>query len=76
VEHALRAFLARSEGEEVEDFYARVGEFYLLAHTEFGKPTQALATAAGVPRSTATRWVHQARVRGHLPPTTRGKSRS
>lgn len=69
-------FGPRGEHESVEAFYRRVADFYARAVNDSGKPTQALAEAADVPRSTAARWVSQARQRGFLAPTSKGRSRA
>jgi hypothetical protein len=63
----------RGKGESVEDFYRRVANAYRILAGEDGKPTTALANVAGVNKNTAARWVHEARKRGYLEPTTRGK---
>jgi hypothetical protein len=59
-----------------DDFYRRVARQYTAYLEASGAPTAGIAEAAEVPRSTAVRWVHQARKRGLLPPTTQGKARS
>lgn len=64
----------REPGEDVDTFYSRVADAYRMLADKSGKPTTQLATLAGVERGTAARWVHQARLRGFLPPTTRGKA--
>jgi hypothetical protein len=69
-------FGPRSDNESVDAFYRRVADFYTRAVNESGKPTQALAESADVPRSTAARWVSQARQRGFLAPTSKGRSRA
>lgn len=66
----------RGERESADAFYRRVADFYTRAVNESGKPTQALAESADVPRSTAARWVSQARKRGFLAPTSKGRSRA
>lgn len=63
----------RAPGEPVEQFYARVADAYRLHAARTGKPTSALAASAGVSKQTAARWVHEARRRGHLEPTTKGR---
>lgn len=61
------------EGESADDFYWRVAEFYRNALVSSGEPVKNLAKAADVPRTTATRWVFEARKRGYLSPTTKGR---
>jgi hypothetical protein len=63
----------RRSGESTDEFYRRVADAYRILGTGSGKPVSTLASVAGVNRSTASQWVHQARKRGHLPPTTTGK---
>lgn len=67
-------FDPRAAGEDARWFYARVAVFYKDAEP-WGKPTMRLSQAAEVPYSTAAAWVHQARSRGYLPPTTPGRAR-
>lgn len=78
VEAELRGLAERllRGGQSVDSFYMGVAEYYQLAHMLDGKPTTAIAVAAEVPKSTAARWVREARKRGYLPPTRRGKSQS
>jgi len=65
--------LARPADKRTRDAHLRdVAETY-RAHEETGKPTQAVENVFGCPYSTAARWVMQARARGFLPPTTRGR---
>lgn len=56
-----------------DDFYRRVAIAYRALATDTGRPTTAIAELQGVPRSTAARWVRQARLRGYLPRTTAGR---
>lgn len=66
-------FDPRQPGEEVEAFYARVAAAYRALATINRKPTTSLAARAGVSKQTAARWIHEARRRGHLEQTTRGR---
>lgn len=66
-------FPPRGEDETPDDFYARVADFYRAAMVSSGEPTKSLARIAEVPPTTAARWVREARARGHLDPTTRGR---
>ncbi len=85
VKEALRADLDARRGErlvprqpdeEPGSFYRRVASFYKATMERGGKPTSAIAESAGVPKTTAARWVREARQRNLLPATTKGKSRS
>lgn len=69
------AGFARKDGEEPDAFYARVADFYKAA-AESGNPVSALAEAAGVARNRAGQWVFQARKRGYLPKTTKGRTKA
>jgi hypothetical protein len=66
----------RRPDEEPSSFYRRVANFYKATMGTGGKPTTAIAESAGVPKTTAARWVREARQRNFLPPTTKGRSRS
>ena len=66
----------KDAGESAEDFYKRVAIHYKLAIESDGKPLQAIIESTGVTKSTAARWVREARARGFLPPTTRGRKMS
>lgn len=63
----------RAGGETVDDFYRRVARSYEYLAGVTGKPTTSMALQAQVSKETAARWVHQARKRGYLAATTRGK---
>lgn len=56
------------------EFYAEVAAIYagLVAHTH--QPVAVIASANNVPRTTAHRWVKEARNRGMLPPGRPGKA--
>ncbi len=62
----------RSSDESPDEFYGRVARIY-RAFAATGRPTSDIAELAGVSKQTAARWVHEARNRGHLEQTTRGK---
>lgn len=66
----------RRDDESADDFYKRVASFYVREMRTSGKPTRDIETAAGVRRPTAARWVREARARGFLRPTTKGRTRS
>lgn len=55
-------------------FYQRVAEVYQAAMSGAGKPVEAVAEAFEAPRTTAANWIKEARARGHLPPTTKGRA--
>jgi hypothetical protein len=63
----------RDRSESVEDFYTRVADAYRTFAAQTGKPTTAIAATAGVSKQTAARWIHEARKRGLLEQTTRGR---
>jgi len=69
-------FEPRQSDESVGDFYARVADYYRMRMALTGRPTSDLATAADVPKSTASRWVREARIRGFLSKTIKGRSAS
>ena len=49
-----------------DEFYARVADAYLAQATISNRAAQDLAEANGVPKSTAHRWLKEARARGLL----------
>lgn len=53
-------------------FYSHVATAY-RQYAETGAPAKTIADEAGVPVTTAHRWVREARQRGFLPPARRGK---
>jgi len=55
------------------EHWVKVVAVYRQAHIERRPPTQAVAKAFEVNKSTAAKYVAEARKRGLLPPTTRGK---
>jgi hypothetical protein len=66
--------LARREGEHPDDFSKRVAQHYRRFAAASSKPTKDLAGHAGVPLPTMRSWIREARLRGYLPPGTRGKA--
>lgn len=66
--------LARREGEPPDDFSKRVARQYRRFAAASSKPTKDLAEHAGVPLPTMRSWIREARLRGYLPPGTRGKA--
>jgi hypothetical protein len=69
----LKSFAHRARGESTSDFYQRVATFYRTAAPATGRPIKALGDAADIPKTTAARWVREARLRGYLEPTLRGR---
>lgn len=66
--------LQRRKGEPPEEFSERVAWYYRVFSVTSSKPTKDLAEHSGVPLSTMRSWIREARLRGHLPPGTPGKS--
>ena len=64
----------RTADESADDFYRRVADAYRMFAASDGRPTTMLAGSFGVSKNLAAQWVHQARVRGHLEQTTRGRA--
>jgi hypothetical protein len=71
---AERPRLSRPTGAFPEDFYARVADAYAEYASRTKAPAKALADEAGVPVTTAHRWVREARRLGCLPPGRKGKA--
>lgn len=55
-------------------FFKKVADVYLRHLQDGEKPAPAMAAAAGVPVTTIHGWVKEARRRGHLAPTRKGKA--
>lgn len=71
------AWLSDHHGENRDHgdlFYERVAKTYAQLHQFTRAPARTIAEAAGVPASTARRWVKEARRRGFLPPGRPGKA--
>lgn len=66
--------LARRHGERPEEFSKRVAWYYKIFATTSSSPTKDLAEHADVPLATMRGWIREARLRGELPPGTRGKA--
>ncbi len=66
--------LQQPEGNKYDDeFYERVANHFVV-RLEAGKaPARDIAQALGVPVTTVHRWVREARRRGYLAPTRRGR---
>lgn len=65
---------AQRGAHKPDGFYADVARVYTWLAMESSKPTETLARANGVPRSTAVGWIRKARERGFLGPGIRGKA--
>lgn len=65
--------LARPAGDDPERFYAQVAAAYREHQETTSAPAKAIAEEAGVPVTTAHRWVREARIRGHLPRGRKGR---
>lgn len=59
---------------EKDFFYRRVADVYLHASSSGHSPVVAVAEAWDAPRTSASNWVREARARGYLPPTQRGRA--
>jgi hypothetical protein len=57
-----------------DDFYAHVAAIYRHLVGQTKQPVASIAEANNVPKTTAHRWVKEARNRGHLPPGRPGKA--
>ncbi len=71
-----RRLQVRRPGETPDDFYQRVASFYSWAAATTGTPLKEISRDTGANKSTAARWVREARRRGYLPATTRGRGRA
>jgi hypothetical protein len=71
---SLEMTLKPRGSESVNEFYAQVASFYVSAKRLTGQPVKMIQASAGVPKTTAARWVREARARHYLPPTTRGRT--
>ncbi|MWA02183.1 hypothetical protein F8568_017735 [Actinomadura sp. LD22] len=66
--------LTRHKGEAPEEFSNRVAYYYRIFAASSSSPTKDLAEHSGVPLPTVRGWIREARLRGLLPPGTRGKA--
>jgi hypothetical protein len=69
-----RPRLTRPDGAAPEEFYPRVAAAYAQYAPRTRAPAKQIAAEAGVPVTTAHRWIREARRRGYLPPATKGKA--
>lgn len=72
--NAKRPCLTRPTGEDPEEFYARVAEAYREYAPRTRAPAREIAVEAGVPVTTAHRWIGEARRRGLLPLGRKGRA--
>lgn len=69
-----RPRLTRPDGAAPEEFYPRVVAAYAEYAPQTRAPAREIATEAGVPVTTAHRWIREARRRGFLPLARKGKA--
>jgi hypothetical protein len=69
-----RPRLTRPDGAAPEGFYPRVAAAYTEYAPQTRAPAKEMAAEAGVPVTTAHRWIREARRRGFLPPARKGKA--
>jgi DNA-directed RNA polymerase specialized sigma24 family protein len=69
-----RPRLTRPGGASPEEFYPRVAAAYAEYAPRTRAPAKEIATEAGVPVTTAHRWIREARRRGFLTPARKGKA--
>ncbi|MGH3927047.1 MAG: hypothetical protein ACRDTT_29970 [Pseudonocardiaceae bacterium] len=69
-----RARLTRPDGQDPDNFYRLVAHVYRDHAAATRAPAKELAAEAGVPVTTAHRWIREARRRGFLPPARKGKA--
>ena len=67
-----RPRLTRPAGDAPEEFYPRVADAYREYAPRTRAPAKEMAAEAGVPVTTAHRWIREARRRGFLPPARKG----
>ncbi|MGH3887913.1 MAG: hypothetical protein ACRDSZ_15355 [Pseudonocardiaceae bacterium] len=68
-----RTRLTRPGGQDPDNFYRLVAHLYRDHAASTRAPAKELAAEAGVPVTTAHRWIREARRRGFLPPARKGK---
>lgn len=71
---AIRPPLQRPDRTDPGAFYALVANAYGQYAAESRAPAKAIAEEAGVPTTTAHRWIREARRRGFLPPGRKGRA--
>jgi len=70
----VRPRLTRPDGASPEEFYPRVAAAYAEYAPRTRAPAKEIAIEAGVPVTTAHRWIREARRRGFLTPARKGKA--
>lgn len=66
--------LRRSKGIDPDEFADRVAYYYRIFTGLSPRPAKEIAEHSGVPVATVRGWIREARLRGKLPPGTRGKA--
>lgn len=66
--------LVRRKGDDPEEFSSRVAMYYRIFAATSSKPAKEIADHSNVPVATVRGWIREARLRGKLPPGTRGKA--
>ncbi|WP_460302801.1 hypothetical protein [Actinocorallia aurea] len=66
--------LRRSDYADPEQFAEQVAHYYLNFSNMSSKPAKEMADHSGVPVTTVRGWIREARLRGKLPPGTKGKA--
>jgi hypothetical protein len=69
-----RPRLTRPDGASPHEFYPRVAAAYREYAQLTRAPAKEMAAEAGIPVTTAHRWIREARRRGFLPPARKGKA--
>ena len=69
-----RPRLTRPGGATPDEFYPLVARAYFEYSPRTRAPAREIANEAGVPVTTAHRWIREARRRGFLPPARKGKA--
>lgn len=69
-----RPRLTRPGGKAPEEFYPRVAAAYHEYAPQTRAPAKEIAAEAGVPVTTAHRWIREARRRGFLSPARKGRA--
>jgi hypothetical protein len=73
-EPPARPRLTRPDGAAPDEFYPLVAQAYWEYAPQTRAPAKEIATEAGVPVTTAHRWIREARRRGFLAPAKKGKA--
>lgn len=65
--------LVRHKGDDPEEFAERVAFYYSVFSVISSKPAVEIASRSNVPVATVRGWIREARMRGKIPPGSRGK---